>query len=267
MTVTENCAVNPGALYSSQATSWRIQPYTNFPGDEPARFIAPFAADDKNINHWIAGGQHVWFNSKGFAIRNGKEWTNAFDLGAGHTATAVAISGDVAYVGWCGPCNNAGFARGIAVGKYNDPASWHQLNLPIDGTIPNRFITGFAVDPANPSHAFVAINGFSRRFTEGPGAGFGHIFETTDMGNTWADVSANLPDVPANSVKMLSSGALVLGTDLATFYRPAGTAQWKVLGANLPTTVVMDVEYSSHDDALYVATHGRGIWRFGLEQL
>lgn len=267
MTVTENCAVNPGALDLSQATSYRIQPYTNFPGDEPARFIAPFGLDDKNVNHWIAAGQHVWFNQLGFSIRNGKQWTSAFDLGAGHTATAVAMSGDVAYVGWCGPCNNAGFTRGIAVGKFNDPSSWHQLTLPVDGTIPNRFVQGFAVDPNNPNHAFVAMNGFSRKFTEGPGAGIGHVFETTDMGATWTNVSTNLPDVPASSVKMLPNGALVLGTDLATFYRAPGSTQWQVLGTGHPTTVVMDVEYSSHDNAIYVATHGRGIWRFDLGQL
>jgi hypothetical protein len=264
MSVTENCAVNPGSVDLSTATSFKIQPYFNVPGDEPARFIAPFAPDAQNVNHWIAGGQHVWFNQLGFSIRNGKQWINGFDLGPGHTATGMAMSGDTAYVGWCGPCNNAGFTRGIAVGKFNDPGSWHQLNLPVDGTIPNRFIQGFGIDPANANHAFVAVNGFSRRFTEGPGAGFGHVFETTDMGAHWTDVSANLPDVPASSVKVLPGGALVLGTDLATFYRPAGATVWKVLGTGLPTTTVMDVEYSVNDNSIYAATHGRGIWKIAL---
>jgi hypothetical protein len=267
MTVTENCAANPGATDLAHATSFKIQPYTNAPGDEPARFIAPFAADDKNPNRWIAGGQHVWFNQLGFSIRDGKQWINGFDLGAGHFATGLAMSGDTAYVGWCGPCNNAGFTRGIAVGKFNDPSSWHQLNLPVNGTIPNRFIQGFGIDGSNPNHAFVAVNGFSRRFTEGPGAGLGHVFETTNMGASWTDVSTNLPDVPASSVKVLGNGALVLGTDLATFYRAPGSTQWQVLGINLPTTCVMDVEYSATDNSIYAATHGRGIWRFGLGQI
>jgi hypothetical protein len=261
MTVTENCAANT-AVDLAHSTSYKIQPYFNFPGDEPARFIAPFAADDQNANHWIAGGQHVWFNQLGFSIRNGKQWTNAFNLGAGHFATGLAMSGDTAYVGWCGPCNNAGFTRGIAVGKFNDPGSWHQITLP--GTFPNRFVQGFGIDPANPNHAFAAVNGFSRRFTEGPGAGLGHVFETTDMGTTWTDISANLPDIPASSVKVLPGGALVLGTDLATFYRPAGDTDWKILGTGLPTTVVMDVEYSVNDNTIYAATHGRGIWKIAL---
>ncbi|MEU7872413.1 glycosyl hydrolase [Dactylosporangium sp. NPDC049140] len=267
MRVTENCNANTGDGTLSQSTSRDIQPYTASPGDEPARFIAPFAADDHNSSVWVAGGQHIWVNTKGFAIQNGKGWNNVYDLGAGHLATSVSVSNGVAYVGWCGQCNNAGFARGIAVGKVNDPASWHQVTLPIDGTVPNRYVSGFGVDPADAAHVFVAINGFNRRFTEGPGAGVGHVFESKDSGTTWTDVTGNLPDVPSNAVKILPNGALVLATDLATFYRAAGQTGWQRLGADLPLTVGMDVEYSASDNTVYVATHGRGIWAFSLGQL
>lgn len=267
MSVTENCAANPGANSPAEATSWRIQPYTSRPGDEPARFIAPFSPDDTNHSVWVAGGQHVWVNDLGFAIRDGKQWKNVFDLGAGHTATSVAVSNGVAYVGWCGPCNNAGFTRGIATGKVGDPASWHQLALPADGTVPNRMVQGAVVDPADGNHVFIAVNGFSRRFTEGPGAGIGHVFESRNGGSTWQDVSANLPDVPASSLKILPGGALVLATDLAAFYRPAGSPTWQRLGSGLPLTVGMDIEYSAADNSVYVATHGRGIWKFALSQL
>ena len=265
MRVTENCNVNPGSLTESTSSSRNIAPYNSSPGDEPARFIAPFAPDDRNADVWVAGGQHVWVNTQGYAIRNGKGWNRVFDLGAGHTATSVAVSGGVAYVGWCGPCNNSGFTRGIATGTVNDPSSWHNLTLP--GDFPNRFVQGVGVDPANPSHVYVAINGFSRRFTEGPGAGAGHVYESTDQGATWTDVSGNLPDVPASSVKMLGNGALVLATDLAAFYRAPGATSWQRLGSGLPLTVGMDVEYSATDHSVYVATHGRGIWAFDVNQL
>ncbi|WP_412543308.1 glycosyl hydrolase [Longispora sp. K20-0274] len=264
MRVTLNCNVNAGATDEAHATSKDIQPYLSTPGDEPARFIAPFAADALDASRWVAGGQHVWVNTKGFAITGGKDWRNVYDLGAGHLATSVAVSGGTAYVGWCGPCNNAGFTRGIAVGRVDDPSSWHQLAMP---ELPNRYIGGFGVDPANPAHVYVAVNGFSRSWTEGPGAGVGHVFESTDTGGTWRDVSANLPDVPATSIKVLPGGALVVATDLATLYRPAGGTNWQRLGTGLPLTVGMDVEYSPTDNAVYLATHGRGIWRFALAQL
>ncbi|KAB8183058.1 glycosyl hydrolase [Microbispora catharanthi] len=268
MRVTLNCNVNKGALDEASASSKDIQPYNAAPGDEPARFTAPFGRDLTDTGRWIAGGQHVWINTLGFGITEGKQWKNVFDLGAGHTATAVAMSQGTGYVGWCGPCNNAGFARGIATGRFDDPASWHQLTLPSDGSVlPNRYVSGFAADPANPQHVFVAVNGFSRRFTEGPGAGVGHVYESSDGGATWKDVSADVPDVPADALTLLPQGGLVLATDLGALYRAPGSATWARLGANLPVTAVTDVEWSAADQKVYAATHGRGIWSFALSQL
>ena len=267
MRVTENCNVNSGSLTEATASSRNIRPYNNTPGDEPARFIAPFSPDDTNPNVWVAGGQHVWVNTAGYSIANGKGWHNVFDLGAGHTATSVAVSHGVAYVGWCGPCNNSGFTRGLAVGNVNDPSSWHQLSASANSALPNRFIQGVGVDPANANHAFLAINGYSRRFTEGPGAGVGHVYETTDGGATWTDRSNNLPDIPASSIKVLPNGGLILATDLAAFYRAPGQGTWKRLGTGLPVTVGMDIEYFAGNNTVYLATHGRGIWSFNLSQV
>ncbi len=263
--VTNNCAVNDGAWVDdpSKATSYNVPPPDS--ADGLARFIAPFSYDPKKVSRWVAGGQHVWVQNHGFGIRSGDEWTSVYDLGDGHVASAVAVSGGTAYVGWCGPCNNQGFTRGIAVGR-TDGTGWHQLNLPIDGTVPNRYVSGLAIDPHNGSHVYAAINGFSRKWTEGPGAGIGHIFESRDAGAHWRDLSANLPDVPANSVVLLPNGGLALGTDLAVFYRPANANNWKVLGRGLPTTAVLQLR-TGPNGTLYAATHGRGIRSFNLNNL
>ncbi|MGW1868942.1 glycosyl hydrolase [Streptomyces mauvecolor] len=267
MWVTQNCGVNNGSWTTdpTKATEYEVAPPDKDLGGAGARFIAPITSDTKDTNTWVAGGRHVWVQNKGFAIRSGAEWKNTYDLGDGHVATAVASSGGTVYVGWCGPCNNQGFARGIAVGNA-DGTGWHQLNLPVDGTVPNRYISGFEVDPANAQHVYVAVNGFSRKFTEGPGAGTGHIFESKNGGTNWTDISANLPDVPADTVKLLPNGGLALGTDLAVFYRPTGSAQWKVLGDQLPTTAVLQLKLGT-DNNLYAATHGRGIWSFDVRRL
>ncbi|WP_270888590.1 WD40/YVTN/BNR-like repeat-containing protein [Pedococcus sp. 5OH_020] len=248
--ITNTCALNKGALSVDQATSWSLDP-----GDPSPRFIAPIALDSGNPDHFVFGGRYVYTGTKGWtATRSASDLDKAFDLGTGHSATAVSMHNGVSYVSWCGPCNNAGFTRGIAT---NAGGQWHQLTL---GTsFPNRFVQGLAIDATNTDHAYAAVNGFSRRFTEGPGAGVGHLYETTDGGAHWNDISANLPDVPASSVKRLSTGALVLGTDLAAFYRAPGATTWQVLGTGLPLTVVMKVE-AAPDGNLYAATHGRGIW-------
>nr|BFE57986.1 exo-alpha-sialidase [Dactylosporangium thailandense] len=268
LSVTNNCAVNDGSWTTdpSKVSSRNIAPPDNELGPAGARFIAPIAADARDVNTWVAGGTHVWVQHKGFAIQSGADWVNVFDLGAGHVATGVSISGGMVYVGWCGPCNNQGFTRGIAVGKA-DGTGWHQLSLPVDGVIPNRYVSGFDVDPANPNHVYVAMNGYSRKWTEGPGAGVGHVFESRDAGAHWTDISANLPDIPANAVKVLWGGGLVVGTDLGVLYRPAGQTGWKVLGRNLPTTTTMELRTGLYGLRLYAATHGRGIQSYDLWQL
>jgi hypothetical protein len=132
--------------------------------------------------------------------------------------------------------------------------------------LPNRYVGAVAVDPS--SHALVvAFNGYSRRWVAGPGvstnpeAGTGHVFISHDKGVSWTDISANLPDVPLSSVKVLANGALVAASDLGVLYRPsATTGTWYRLGAGLPLTVVTDLEVEPNGD-LYAATYGRGIWK------
>lgn len=262
--VTQNCAVNDGSWTTdpTKATSYSVAPADNATGE--ARFIAPLSADIRNSNAWVAGGRHVWTQSHGYAIRSSDEWTNAFDLGEGRTATAVAASGGKVYAAWCGPCNNQGFARGIAVGNA-DGTGWHQIDLPAtgaDGTVPNRYLAGFAIDPRNADHVYLAVNGFSRHWTEGPGAGVGHVFESTDGGTTWKDISSNMPDVPSDSLVALPGGGLVLATDLGVIYRAPGSTGWKRVG-HLPAVAVLQIR-TGPDGRLYAATHGRGIFSIDL---
>ena len=258
MWVTNNCAVNDGSWVANPAlaTSYEVAPPDADTG--AARFIAPITQDPRDSRLWIAGGQHVWLNTAGYAIRSGDQWTSLADLGDGHVATAVATSGGLVYAGWCGPCNNQGFARGIAVGR-TDGTGWHQLTLPVDGTVPNRYVAGFDVDKADPRHVLVAINGFSRKWTEGPGAGVGHLFESRDAGEHWTDISGNLPDVPANAVRLLAGGGIALGTDTGVFYRAPRATSWSQLGSGLPTTVTLELKVDPAG-RLLAATHGRGLW-------
>lgn len=260
MRVTQTCA-NPGPdrpnafVDLSQSTTYSIAP-----PDINARFIAPFGANATNINEWLAGGNSLWVQDKGFAIRSGSQWKKAFTLtSANQTYTAVAMKGDTAAGGWCGPCNNAGFARGITIGTRNasSASGWNFAAVPTTG-LPLRYVGGVAVGPNGEVYA--SINGFSRRFTEGEGAGVGHVFQYNATTQSWADISANFPDVPANSIQALSNGALVVATDLAVLYRAPGATTWQRLGSGLPLTVALDVELGP-DGNIYAATHGRGIWR------
>jgi hypothetical protein len=276
MRVTNNCAQNKGMAFidTSVATTYTIRP----PEQKGARFIAPFAANKAAGlgNEWIAGGNSLWFQNHGFAIRSGSEWTAIYSLPLNAAArtyptyTAVAMTGNTVAGGWCGPCNNSGFSSGVTVGTRSG-STWAFNNIAtgaISG-LPKRYVGGVAVAPDGT--VYVSMNGFSRRFTEGEGAGFGHIFKLAPGDSTFTDISAgssaatSFPDIPANSIQE-RNGALFVGTDLGVIYRAAGSSEWKRLGTGLPLTVALDVEIGP-DGYLYAATHGRGIWRINVAGL
>ncbi|HEV2891962.1 MAG TPA: hypothetical protein VGX28_16430 [Frankiaceae bacterium] len=252
--VTRNCGVSDGSVAQEKAIIDVTVP------DPSPRFTAPFRADGANKDHWVAGGRFVWTWDKGFQIDSPLDWVAKYDVGNGRSITGLSSYNDVVWAGWCGLCNPAGFNRGVVT---NYGGSYHEVTLP--AAMPNRYISNVVVDEndADGSTAYVVFNGFSRRFVEGPGAGVGHLWKTTDGGVTWSDVSGNMPDVPANDLVVTDSGTLVLGTDLGTLISTDGGAHWQRLGSNHPLTTVMDLHVGP-DGRLYSATHGRGIWSIDL---
>jgi photosystem II stability/assembly factor-like uncharacterized protein len=146
-----------------------------------------------------------------------------------------------------------------------------------DGTtarMPQRYISAVTIDPADRTGrtVYVTFNGFSAHYVEGFGAGFGHVYKSTDGGKTFVDVSGDptkaadaLPDVPASDLVVSPSGSLYLATDLGVFVHPAGSAtgHWERLGTDLPTTISSDLVLfrSGSTTWLYDGTFGRGTWR------
>ncbi|MBS2961527.1 glycosyl hydrolase [Actinocrinis puniceicyclus] len=268
MQLTNNC----GYTANNDGTPSAI---TNIaPSDPNPRFIAPFAADTLDAGFWVAAGEYVWGDTKTWSTTSGADWQQLADSGAGHSITAIASRNHVIWAGWCGTCNPSGsFGRGVLT---NYGGAWHQLTLPSD--FPNRYISGVTIDPADTSGAtaYVTFSGFSRAWHEAPGAGYGHVWRTTDGGATWTDVSGastaadSFPDAPANRTLVAPDGTIIVATDLGVFVddvKADGLGHWKRLGqaditanGNLPTAAAVYLTPSPDGKTLYVATHGRGIW-------
>lgn len=117
--------------------------------------------------------------------------------------------------------------------------------------------------PGNPQTAYAVYNGFN---THTPGAP-GHVFKTRDGGNSWQDISSNLPDVPALSIVLdrEQPGVIFIGTDTGVFKSENDGASWLPFNNGMPTVAVVDLALNSRGTILYAATHGRSIFRVVLE--
>ena len=53
---------------------------------------------------------------------------------------------------------------------------------------------------------------------------------------------------------------LYIGTDFGVYVSTTGGRQWHVLGGNLPSAQVSDLQYQRRDRMIVISTYGRGLW-------
>lgn len=125
--------------------------------------------------------------------------------------------------------------------------------------LPNRFLTDIALDRNNTQRAVITFSGFNSVTPTTPG----HVFLTTNQGQSWTDISGNLPDVPVTSVAINPNDPLTIyiGTDLGVFQTTNGGSTWERLGNGMPRVATFMVRYHAASNSLFAATHGRGVYR------
>jgi hypothetical protein len=215
-------------------------------------------------------------------------WTQVFSLGTNATngqnnvMSSLDLYGDSAYVGFCGVCDLLNrtqyqFFNGLATNvggskpaKRGTSDGWHFASIK---GLPNRYITAIAIDPATPTTVYVTLGGYANRQWVPPGSyldtntniGTGHVFKSTDAGETFTDITGNLPDAHATAIK-LRKGQLLVGTDVGAFISSDTSGSlWAPLGINLPNVPIQQFQTKSNDDTqLFVATYGRGIYETTL---
>jgi hypothetical protein len=261
--LTEYTSLSP-AITNDGGSHWRDVT----PGDPNPLFIAPVVQDDTSASGLYAGGEFLWKSTNGFSTV-ASDWSSVFDTGAGHSISTIGVAGGQGYAAWCGPCwpgyvSETGFNRGLITNVGGD---WHQLDLSTVPTgcdpVPNRYITGVAVDPADQRHAYISVSGYARHWMVGPDdPGVGHVFQTTNGGTCWHDVSGDLVDAPANDVAIVGTH-LVVADDVGVFGSGLAGGTWKRVGVGLPHTIVSDLN-TTPDGRLLAATHGRGLWAIAL---
>ena len=142
-------------------------------------------------------------------------------------------------------------------------ATWRSLAGVEAGPLPVRAVNDVLVDPIDANTVYIAYSGFDAQ-----GSGAGHVFRTTNGGQTWQDLSGNLPDVPVNALLLdpdsTAAGAarvLYVGTDVGVFRATVGdTPAWTPFGAGMPPVIVNDLTYNAATRQLLAATYGRGLY-------
>jgi len=137
----------------------------------------------------------------------------------------------------------------------------------VTGAPAGQGVSGVAVDPSNANIVYVTYPGFTG--IDPDLAPTEHIFETTDGGTTWTDISGvinggsnNLPDLPLHSVVIdptTSPHTIIVSSDSAVFQSADGGQTWQVLGLGMPTVDVtsLALDAGATPPLLRASTFGR----------
>jgi uncharacterized repeat protein (TIGR01451 family) len=225
-------------------------------------FYPPFVMNKENPNQLFLGTYRLYRTDNARATPVGDVHWNAIsgDLTTGCTGIAPngARNCTISAIGvGGGQAVYTGSLDGLVYlsidAQVNNNPSWTELG---NGKLPKRPVTQIAVDRSNYRIAYLSYSSFNASTPSRPG----HVFRTLDGGQTWADISGNLPDSPVNSVILDPSFAntLYVGTDVGPFVTYNGGVNWYPLGTGFPIVAIWQLDLDSSHRLLASGTHGRG---------
>ncbi|MEA2496141.1 MAG: hypothetical protein QOJ29_4052, partial [Thermoleophilaceae bacterium] len=140
--------------------------------------------------------------------------------------------------------------------------------------LPSRYITSIRIDPEEPRTVYVTLGGYGRQWAF-PGSrgedtskiGVGHVYKSTDAGESFFDISGDMPDTPA-TWSVVHNRHLVVGTQLGVFEScDVGGGNYSRLGKGLPAVPISTLQLKPGDpDTLVAATFGRGVYTYHFDK-
>jgi photosystem II stability/assembly factor-like uncharacterized protein len=243
-----------------------------------ANFVPPLVLDPSTPQNLYFGTFRVWQTANG-----GISWnpisqslsgvnTNTDCGGGGCIVTTLSVAPNNSNTVYAG---TDGGALWVSTNATSATPTFTQVD---QSNTPGRYATQVVASPANSQIAFAAFSGFS-----GFSDHVGHLFETTNGGTAWTDISCHnsgncgsplttdLPNTPVNDVVVdpndLTNNTLYVATDVGVFVTTNGGTSWSELASGLPHVECTSLKLNNTARVLMVGTHGRGDWQLQLPGL
>ncbi|MDP2365503.1 MAG: hypothetical protein Q8M94_17260, partial [Ignavibacteria bacterium] len=221
-------------------------------GGEPTNWSTPVVMDPNSSNILYYGTHSLYRTTNGAASWTKispqlTDWVTGRRLGTITTIAVAPTNSNVIYVGT------------------DDAHVWVSSNnginwIDVSAGLPQRWVTRVVVDPSDENIVYATFSGLKWRDPQP------HVYRSTNKGNTWSDISSNLPDAPVNAFAVDNnySNRLYLGSDVGMYVSFDTGQSWHVLGEGLPIVTIGDIKIHPTDNFLVAGTYGRSMYKIDL---
>jgi photosystem II stability/assembly factor-like uncharacterized protein len=134
--------------------------------------------------------------------------------------------------------------------------NWSQVIDKVPGLPKGIYVSRVAPSRFDAGTVYVTFDGHRQNDFEP------YVYASADFGQTWTPIVADLKGEIARTITedLKNPDVLYLGTETGLFVSIDRGKSWNRLRANLPTVRIDEITLHTRDNAMLLATHGRGIW-------
>ena len=244
----------------------------SIPANDSVKFVDPLKA-----YLYFATACGLWVTPDILDFTNTPRWFRVTSLSDDVKSLSATASGDTIYFGRTANVErmtgmNTILAFDTAQKGHNDillssGQAYTDATITVvpAGSTTNRYIEGIDVDRNDPTHVLASVAGYSA-------VGSPHVYVSNNSGTTWTALpgtgSGVLPNMPVYQcvIDAYNPSHYIIGSELGVFDSYDGGQTWveenNGINAQVPVFRLRQQTYLSDQCyALYLGTHGRGMWR------
>jgi len=243
-----------GNLYRSTDGGYSLDYIAGPMSGDRVNWSAPLAMDPENSSTLYFGTYRIWKSTD-----KGNSWEAVSgDLTHGIdnyfcSITTIAIS----------PLDPSIVIAGSGDGKVHISTDAGSSWQDISAGLPQRWITRVATDPFDAQTIYTTLSGF--RWDEP----LPHVFKSTNLGQTWIDITGNLPEFPVNDIVLDPDlpGRIIVSTDAGVYGTIDGGQTWSWIWDGLPSVAVCALKVHKPTRTVVAGSYGLSAYKASLDEV
>lgn len=248
------CEYQYGNLFRSDDGGYNMNYISGPMSGDRVNWSAPLAMDPQSSSTLYFGTYRVWKTTN-----YGNSWQPVSDdltHGIDHyfyTLTTIDVS----------PVNPsiviAGTGDGLVHVSTNGGLIWQNISA----GLPERWVTRVKADPIDAQTIYVTLSGF--RWDEP----LPHVFKSVNLGQTWTNISGNLPELPVNDLALDPDfpGKIIVGTDAGLYGTINDGQSWSWIWDGLPAVAICALKIHEPTRTIVAGTYGLSSYKANLDDI